>query len=81
MRQKEFVTMIRRSFPIFDDHDLAGEIAEAMFDASTTGRGNIGSFRHDGKVYYVKTTWYDGCINYACNPATCYTSYELTSDA
>lgn len=80
MRQNEFILDIQQRFPIESNHDLAVDIANAMHDAVTNGRGRIGSFEHDGVVYFVRTEWYDGCIGGDCNPATCYTNWELTCE-
>jgi hypothetical protein len=80
MRQYPFLDDIRARFPIHDDHDLAVEIAEALYDASKIGGGQIGSFEYDGVVHFIRTDFVHHCINWDCNPATCYTDWTLTTE-
>ena len=80
MREKAFIKHVQEMFPILADHALAVDIADAMYDASNASRLNMGSFEHDGLVYYVTTEWYDGCIKGDCNPATCWTDWKIQPD-
>jgi hypothetical protein len=76
MRLSEMILDIQARFDVVSDHELAGRIAEAMTEADH--RGREGFFTHEGVTYEFTAQWKDGCINYDCNPATCYTDWNLT---
>lgn len=75
MRLNDFYQELRSKFTLTLDWDLAHEVASAMTAAQNTGSG---TFSHDGKDYIITAVWLDQCISYNCNPATCYTDWNLT---
>lgn len=82
MRYNDFVNHIRDTFHVAEqqNYDLAVDISDAMTDANRSDRGNIGSFDFEGTTYYIRTAWKDGCINYDCNPATCWTDWTISTE-
>lgn len=75
MRQQEFINALRDSFPV-NDMACAVTLANAMHVAQVEGSA---PFTWGDASYVITCTWYDGCISGDCNPATCYSSWDLTT--
>lgn len=74
MRQSTFIMDLQAQFPITGNEPVARIFADAM--EGTCGNGTS-SFTYDGQLYKMTAMWKDGCIKGDCNPATCYTDWQL----
>lgn len=75
MRYNDFVQALNKQFDLTNNPGVAYSISEAMLHATAAGTG---VFMHEGLEYTVMQVWVDGCINGDCNPATCWTNWEVT---
>ena len=76
MRLNDFILDIQQRFPVQSNRELAGDVADAMTDANLKGTG---TFTYEGNEHKITAQWKDGCYRGDCNPATCYTNWELDS--
>lgn len=74
MRFAPFVIELQDQFGLLTNHALAETIAVAMHHADMHG---LATFSHDGEMYTIAAMFEHGCINYDCNPATCWMEYEI----
>jgi hypothetical protein len=75
MRLPDFITHIHDTFKLDTNDPAVLDIARAMHNADRMGTG---MFTHDGVAYKITAAWKDGCIAGDCNPATCWTDWNLT---
>lgn len=75
MRFNTFLELMRDRFPILTDEAVRYNLAVALDDAQKHGRGYFG---YDGTVYTITQSWRDGCISGDCNPATCWSEWDIT---
>jgi hypothetical protein len=75
MRLYAMITHIRETFPeILTDQSKADIVASAMTEADHDGHA---TFTYNGIEYTMRAVFDHGCINWDCNPATCYTNWTL----
>lgn len=78
MRRNEFFADIRDKFPeILTDEIFGLTVATAISIAEDKGHA---WFMCDNVRYKIEAVWVDHCINYNCNPATCYTDWTICVD-
>lgn len=75
MRLKDMMIYLREEFVITYGAVAAEPIADALAAAQ---HGGVGTFTWDGTLYTITAVWQDGCIAGDCNPATCYTNWEIS---
>jgi len=75
MRLHDFITYLREHFRVQNDAEARRIIADAMSAADSNGSC---TFWLDGAEYTITAEFKHGCINYDCNPATCWTEWTIS---
>lgn len=74
MRLKDFIVEMQNRFVNTYGAVAAEVIADAMNEANHRG---YHTFEWNGVIYKITAVWKDGCLSGDCNPATCYTNWEI----